>query len=90
MAGVLNQGEVKFYRAWQTGPNLQTEPGRARAWRERLGWSRARLARATGYSVGAIVHFETGEPRSVLDWRKYRMACLGAWCESAQAKWEWL
>jgi transcriptional regulator with XRE-family HTH domain len=53
----------------------------ALSWRERMGWSRSRLARATGYSESQIRNFEagynmgSGEPIGEREMHRYRLAC---------------
>ena len=71
-----------------------TEHEAARAWRERLGLTRAQLSELTGYSREAITDYERGLSRKrtwsiksdVLDprpidpriWQRYKLACAGA------------
>lgn len=93
MAHLDSQSEVKFRHSWQRASvSPVTEGDRLRLWRERMGWSRGRLAAMTGYSVASLVEYETGRtPRQAREWRKLRMACLGAWCEAnAGRQWEWI
>jgi len=93
MATLLNESEVKFRRPWdRASVSPATEGERMRLWRERMGWSRGRLAAMTGYSVASLVEYETGRtPRQARDWRKLRAACLGAWCMAQAGKeWEWV
>lgn len=53
----------------------------ALGWRQRMGWSRARLSRATGYSESQIRSFEAGqsistnEPVGEREMQRYRMVC---------------
>jgi len=92
MANILDESEVEFRKPWDRATiHPVTEGDRLRLWRERMGWSRGRLAAMTGYSVASLVEYETGRtPRQKREWRKLRMACLGAWCEAnAGNQWDW-
>lgn len=57
-----------------------TEPEKAKAWRERNGWTFAQLAELTGYSATSIVFFErgvtpAGSRTDPFAWHRYRMIC---------------
>ena len=58
-----------------------TDATLARAWRERLTLSRARLSELTGDSQQAVYQFERGtnslgEPHPDAAWQRYKLACL--------------
>ena len=64
----------------------ETEPLKARLWRERLGLSRGKLASLTGFSVAQVARFERGEG-SREGWQKYRMSCAAV--DAGWTTWHW-
>jgi transcriptional regulator with XRE-family HTH domain len=64
----------------------------ARQWRERMGWSRAELAKLIGYSLSAIADYESGRSRSSgkpigdNEWLRYRLACAAI---TAHIEFDW-
>ena len=66
----------------------------AKAWRERLRYTRPALAALTGYSVASIVDFETGfvrgdmaRPVKPSSMRRYRLVVAAV--THGLADWEW-
>lgn len=63
-----------------------TDFSRARAWREKNGWTREELSILTGYSASGIYWFERGmfpvakgvlKPISESHWTRYTNVCAG-------------
>ena len=73
------------------------EADRARAWRNKLGWSMDKLSELTGYSVSSIWWFERGQsppPRgsdapgkiNVYSWQRYKRCCHSVAVEQRAGK----
>lgn len=79
---------------------MKTEHLKAKAWRQRHGWTLDKLSELTGYSVSAIIWMERGQassmskgkprPLNPYAWQRYRRVCHSVAVEQTNAKtFEW-